>query len=163
MILSGYSTAADASKDKKDYNKLGLTAAKLGRLKDAEDALSKALKIDPKYMSALVNLANVAYLRKDYKKAVDSYRAVLNVLATASRGSAGTSTQAIIMVNLARTFSAMGSDKQSTDMMAQAAKLDPATVASLAEAPPGAGGSGTRASNEASAGGTVSFLEGADQ
>jgi hypothetical protein len=162
VVVAGYAAAADASKDKKDYNKLGLTAAKLGRLKDAEDALGKALKIDPKYASALVNLANVAFLRKDYKKAVDSYRAVLNVLA-ASGSSAGAATQAIIMVNLARTYTAMGNDQQSSAMMAQATKLDAATVASLAEAPPGAGGSGTRASNASSPAGTVNFLEGVDQ
>jgi hypothetical protein len=162
-ILAGYTAAAEASKDKKDYGKLGTIAAKLGRYKDAEDALGKALKIDPKYTSALINLANVAYLKKDYKKAIESYRAVLLLLGTPPKGSPVATVEVIAMVNLAHAYSALGSEDQSAAALAQATKIDPDKVASLAEAPPGAGGGGTRAANETGAAAGVSFVEGVDQ
>jgi hypothetical protein len=156
-VLAGYSAAADASHDRKDYNRLGTTAARLGRFSDASDAFEKALKVDPKYTAAMVNLANVSFLKGDYSRAVDSYKAVLALLGSPARGSPAEGVEVVAIVNLARAYSALHNSVQSDSYMAQAAALDAEKVKSMGETPMGA--SGTRAANSAEAAGGVGFVE----
>ncbi len=156
-VLAGYAATAAASQDKKDYNKLGTIAAKMGRLTDATDAFSRALKIDGKYLTALVNLANVAFMKGDYSKAVDSYQGVLSMLGNPEKGSPAVGVQVITLVNLARAYSALKNSQKSDSLIAQASAIDPEKVKSLGETPVGA--SGTRAASSAGVGSSVSFVE----
>ena len=156
-VLSGFAAAADASRDKKDYNRLGTMAARLGRLSDAADAFARALKIDAKYTTAQLNLANVSFLKGDYAKAATSYQAVLALLGNPDKGSAAAGVQVITLVNLARTYYALKNPPKSDSYLAQASMIDAEKVKSLGETPLGA--SGTRAADSAGVGTSVSFVE----
>jgi len=156
-VLAGYSSAAEASRDRKDYNRLGMTAARLGRFSEASDAFAKALKIDPKYTAAMVNLANVSFLKGDYSRAVDAYKAVLALLGSPAKGSPAAGVEVVAIVNLARAYAALHNNAQSDSYMAQATTLDPDKVKAMGETPMGA--SGTRAASSAGAASDVGFVE----
>ena len=158
VVLAGYASAADASRDKKDYSRLGMVAARLGRLREAEEAFGKTLKIDPKNTGALVNLGNVAFLRKDYKKAIDAYKGVLPLLGDPAKGSVGSGVRITALVNLARAYAAQRDEKQSDFYLAQATAIDGEKVKSFAEAPPGSA-RGTRAASSAGVASAVIFVE----
>jgi tetratricopeptide (TPR) repeat protein len=157
-VLRGYSGGAEQSRDKKVLNRLGMSAAKIGRYKEAEDAFTRALKIDPKYTPAGINLGNVAFLRKDYGKAREAYRNVIPLLGSPRKGSKEADMLVILLVNMSRALAAVGNPSQSQASLAQAAALDPARVRSLGAVPMGASG-GTRASDSSAAEGAVTFAE----
>ena len=160
VVIAGYAADADKSRDKKDYNRLGIVSAKMKRLKDAEDAFGKALKIDPKYIGALVNLGNVAYLRGDFARAVDAYKSVIPLLGKPTKGSAEARVSVIVLVNTSRAYAALKKTKESKDSMASATAIDADQVKSLAEAAPGAGAAdGSRAASSAEVNSTVNFVE----
>jgi tetratricopeptide (TPR) repeat protein len=142
-VVSGYSAAADSSRDKRDFNSLGIAAAKLGKYAAAEEAFGKALKLDPAYSGALVNLGNVAYLKKDYKKAIASYKSVLSLSGVSDPGKAKP-LQVAVLLNLSKAYGAQRDDKQSLAFLSQAAALDPEGAKALGFVPDAQGG--TRAS-----------------
>jgi tetratricopeptide (TPR) repeat protein len=155
IVMAPYAADSEKSREKKDYNKLGVVAARFGLLKDAEDAFARALKIDPRYTGALVNMGNVSYLRGDYQKAVTAYTSALPLLGRLTKDNLSGKTAVIIMVNTARAYEAMKKTKESQDMLAQASQIDAATVQELAAAVPGTQPtSGTRA---VAAGGSASL------
>ncbi len=65
--IADLTAAAKASGDKRDLNLLGLANVRFGRLKDAEAAFSKAVRLDPGMASAQVNLGNIAFLQRTTK------------------------------------------------------------------------------------------------
>ena len=158
VVLKSVTAEADRSKAKGDYNRLGMLSAQFGRLKEAEEAFGKALKVDPKYTSALVNLGNVAFLRKDYKKAIDTYKSVLPILGKPEWGSFAANVSVILLVNMARSYSALGNSADARAVLAQASEIDPQKAQQysyLAAADQGT----SRASDSAGHAGRVSFIE----
>jgi len=151
IVVSAYAADAVKSGDKKDFNRLGIIAATMNRFGDSTDAFAKALKLDPKYISALVNLGNVSYLKGDYSKAIDAYKNAIPLLGTPHKGTSAARTAVIVLVNVSRAYQALTRTKESQDTLAQAASIDPEEVKQLAEAPPGPGTGGTRATNSATA------------
>lgn len=123
-VLKSIAADADRSKAKGDYNRLGMLSAQFGRFKEAEDAFGKALKIDPKYTSAMVNLGNVAFLKKDYKKAIDTYKGVIPLLGKPAWGTFGANVSVILLVNMARSYSALGNAAEAKNYLAQATDID---------------------------------------
>lgn len=158
-IVAAYAAAAAKSGDKKDYNRLGIAAARLRRFKDAETAFSSALKADPKYVSALINLGNLSYMRGDFSKAVDSYNRTIPLIGSPAKGSPAASSSVIALVNASRAYTAMKRDKESQAALAQAKGIDAEAVSRLAVPPPGSGVEGVRA-GDASAQGYPAFDEG---
>jgi tetratricopeptide (TPR) repeat protein len=124
-VIKVYAADAAASKGKREYNKLGMIYAQFERYRDAEDAFGRALKIDPKYTGAMVNLGNVAYLRGEYKKAVDTYKGAIAALGKVAPGSPSSKASLIALVNLSKTYKAMGQTQAAKDTLAQAAQIDP--------------------------------------
>ncbi|UCB46728.1 MAG: tetratricopeptide repeat protein, partial [Spirochaetota bacterium] len=68
LIVKDYIISAEESAKKEDYNRLGITYAKFMQYQKAEDAFRMALKIDPDFLHAQVNLGNLMYLREDYSR-----------------------------------------------------------------------------------------------
>jgi tetratricopeptide (TPR) repeat protein len=156
-VIAPYSADAEKTRDKKDYNKLGIMAAKFQLIKESEDAFTKALKGDPGYVSALVNLGNLSYLKGDYRKAINAYMRVIPLMGRPTKGSAAARTSVIVLVNASRAYDALKQSKESEGLIAQAAGIDEDTLKGLAVAPPGTGGASTRAANSSSIG--VEYLE----
>lgn len=157
-VLKPMMAESERSKSKTDYNRLGMLSARLGRLKEAEDAFGKALKLDPKYTSALINLGNVAFLRKDYKKAIDTYRSAIPTLGRPEKGSFAGNVSVILLVNLARSYSALGNTSEAGSYLAQATTIDPEKAGKysyLAASDQGA----SRAADSSGLSGRVSFVE----
>jgi hypothetical protein len=124
-VIKVYAADAVSGKGKKEYNKLGMIYAQFERYKDAEDAFGKALKVDPKFASAMVNLGNVAYLRGDLQKAVDTYKSAIAILGKKEAGAKLSMASMIALLNLSKTYKAMGKTQQAKDYLAQAAEIDP--------------------------------------
>lgn len=130
---------ATKTKGKREYNRLGIAYARFGRYTDAINAFNQSVKIDPTYTSAQVNLANVYYLQKDYKKSIAGYTAALKQL-DAKGASASASLRATVLLNLSQVASASGDAKASQEYLAQAQKADPATAQQFLAAASGEGG-----------------------
>ena len=125
VVLKSYAADAAGAKGKKDYNKLGIMYARFERYKEAEDTFGKALKLDPKYASALVNQGNVEYLRGQYQKSVDTYKEAIAILNKGQGGAAPSSASLIALVNLSKSYKAMGKTQLTRDTLAQVAQIDP--------------------------------------
>ncbi|MCX7030813.1 MAG: tetratricopeptide repeat protein [Spirochaetes bacterium] len=133
------------TKGKREYNRLGIAYARFGRYADAIGAFTQSTKADPSYASAQVNLANVYYLQKDYKKSITGYTAVLKQLDTKG-ASASVSLRATVLLNLSQVSSASGDTKASQEYLAQAQQADPATAQEFLAVASGEGGGGRAAS-----------------
>jgi len=85
LVLEDQSHLAEASGETQDYNKLGITAAKLERYDLAERAFRKALNMDPNYMRARVNIGNILYLKDQYASALAVYEKAISELEAAGK------------------------------------------------------------------------------
>lgn len=85
LVLENQSRLADESGDIKDYNRLGITAAKLERYDQAEWAFSTATRLDRNYLSAKVNLGNILFLREQFGSALVIYEDAIGRLEAADR------------------------------------------------------------------------------
>ena len=116
---------ATRAKGKREYNRLGIAYARFGRYTDAINAFTQSTKIDPTYVSAQVNLANVYYLQKDYKRSIRGYTAALKAL-DAKGPRRRRACRATVLVNLSQVSSASGDSKAAQEYLAQAQQADPA-------------------------------------
>jgi tetratricopeptide (TPR) repeat protein len=66
---------------KADYNNLGMTYARFGKLEEAESSFNNAVQIDPEHGNAKINLANIAFRRGNYALALKQYRGIHESLA----------------------------------------------------------------------------------
>ena len=85
LVLEDQSRLAEASGETRDYNKLGITAAKLERYDLAERAFQKALNMDRDYLRARVNLGNILYLKDQYASALTVYERAIQELEAAGK------------------------------------------------------------------------------
>lgn len=79
-IIQNFENTALNNNNKEDFNTLGINYAQFHQYSKAEEAFSKALSIDPDYLQARINMANLYYLRGDFRKAAISYHIVKNEL-----------------------------------------------------------------------------------
>ncbi len=128
------------TKGKREYNRLGLAYARFGRYPQAIDAFGAALRTDAGYTVAQVNLGNVYFFQKDFRKAVATYSSALAALRAQGTATKGAFASALL-VNLSRASSASGDSKAAEDYMALAQAADPgrAGEAAVARAASGAG------------------------
>lgn len=97
---------AAASGRKQDYNRLGIFLATLGRAEAAEGAFKKALSMDPAFVSAMVNLGNVALEGGSPKKALGYYLEAQAQIE--KKGSASPALADLVLGRLAKTYGALG-------------------------------------------------------
>jgi tetratricopeptide (TPR) repeat protein len=112
------------AKGKREYNRLGLAYARFGRYPQAIDAFTAALRVDPGYAAAQVNLGNVYFFQKDYRKATTTYTSALALLKSQGADSRG-GLAAALLANLAQAASVSGDSKAAGDYMALAQAADP--------------------------------------
>lgn len=67
---------------KEGYNEIGILAAKLNNFETAEKAFRNALGIDPAYIDAVINTANLYNIQGFYDKALEYYQTALKELET---------------------------------------------------------------------------------
>ena len=96
---------AAASGRKQDYNRLGIFLATLGRAEAAEGAFKKALSMDPAFVSAMVNLGNVALEGGSPKKALGYYLEAQAQIE--KKGSASPALADLVLGRLAKTYGAL--------------------------------------------------------
>ncbi|HAE21130.1 MAG TPA: hypothetical protein DCG47_02245 [Spirochaetaceae bacterium] len=133
------------SGDKRDWNALGIAYAKYGRIKDAEASFTRALRIDPAFVGAQVNLGNLAYMQKDYRKALSSWQVAVKALD--AQGKARSASAQMIQVNISMAYNALADFSSARTSFERAAAIDPERVRDFAYlASVGAGsGAGSRA------------------
>ena len=85
LVLEDQSRIAEESGETRDYNRLGITAAKLERYDLAERAFRKALNQDSNYLRARVNLGNILYLKDQYGPALAVYENAIVELEAAGK------------------------------------------------------------------------------
>ncbi len=85
LVLENQSRLADDSGNPRDYNRLGITAAKLERYDYAERAFRTAGRLDRNYLSAKVNLGNILFLRDQFSPALVVYEDAIEKLESAGR------------------------------------------------------------------------------
>ncbi|HRY72644.1 MAG TPA: hypothetical protein P5165_05405 [Spirochaetia bacterium] len=147
--LGELADSARKSGDKREWNALGVAYARYGRLKDAEGAFQRALRADPAFASAQVNLGNLAFIQKEYRKALASYQAAANALQAQGKGS--TQAAQVALVNVSMAYNALSSFAEARTAFERAAAIDPERVRDLAYlAQVGAGGAGRAAEQDSS-------------
>jgi tetratricopeptide (TPR) repeat protein len=144
-VIKPLQAEAQKSKGKREYNRLGMANARFGRYAQAIDAFATAAKVDPGYATAQVNLGNVYFYQKDYKKAVAAYSSALSMLKAKGTASTG-SLAAALLSNLSQASSAMGDTLAAQGYLAQAQAADAPTAGSLTGAAAGGQGSARAAS-----------------
>lgn len=115
---------AQKAKGKREYNRLGLAHARFGRYGPAIEAFTAAARVDPAYATAQVNLGNVYFYQKDYRKAAAAYSSALALLKARGADAKG-SLAAALLANLAQASRATGDTKAAQDYLALAQAADP--------------------------------------
>ncbi|PKL09185.1 MAG: hypothetical protein CVV51_05085 [Spirochaetae bacterium HGW-Spirochaetae-7] len=151
--LSELSAIAAKSGDKKDWNILGIAYARYGKVKEAETAFQRALKIDPAFTSTQVNLGNIAYIQKEYRKAIAAYQTASKALDTQGKGS--TLSAQMVLVNTSLAYNAISDFTSAKTAFEKAVAINAERVrdfAYLASVGAGTAGAGTAGAGIAGAG-----------
>ncbi|MFA6506872.1 MAG: hypothetical protein WCT14_12260 [Treponemataceae bacterium] len=128
--LGELAEAAKKSGDKRDYNALGVAGAMFGKLKEAETAFQRAIKIDPLFTNAQVNLGNVAFLQKDFKKALASFQAAASSLLTQGKGTGLVAQK--VLINVSKAHNALANYSEAKNAFDKATAIDPQRVRDFA-------------------------------
>lgn len=129
-VLSQLAAAASKSGDKRDWNTLGVAYARFGRIKDAEASFQRALRVDPTFTSSQVNLGNLAYIQKDYRKALATYQNASKALDAQGKGASLTAQ--LLLVNISMTYNAISDFSAAKTAFEKAAAIDAARVRDFA-------------------------------
>jgi len=123
VIANPYVEAANKHKDKRDYNRLGIVYANFNELGKAQTAFGQALSLDPSYLSPRMNIANLLFLREDYKQAVNDY---LDAEMTLEKHGLGNSQIAgKLLINISKTYYLLGKFNDAKAYFAKAQAIDP--------------------------------------
>ena len=133
---------ADAQKarGKREYNRLGLAYARFGRYAQAIEAFTAAMKVDPRYATAQVNLGNVYFFQKEYRKSAATYASALAILKSQGADTKG-GLAAALLTNLSQASSAAGDPSAAQNYLALAQAADPQRAAAISGAAAGEVGS----------------------
>ncbi len=129
-ILQSLIDRANRSNDKQDWIYLGVTYAQFGRFKDAEIAFNKVIRMDPNAVGAQVNLGNIAYLQRDYRKALTQYQGALTLLT--KQGKQNSLTAQKVLISLSKTYTGLKDFAQARSAFEKAAAIDSEQVREFA-------------------------------
>ncbi|MDA3940559.1 MAG: hypothetical protein PF693_14835 [Spirochaetia bacterium] len=101
-VIEDYKETATNSKRKRDFNRLGITAAQFGRITTAKEAFNSALSLDRNYLNPKINMGNLYYMEEEYQEALRNFLGAERIMAEAGRQSS--STYPKILLNIARTY-----------------------------------------------------------
>lgn len=141
VILRPYEEAARDSGTARDWNAYGIAAAQFGASRQAREAFTQVLRIDPDYVNARLNLGSLAFLEEDYRAALDAFEAAERVAAEGGR--IRDSLRTNLLLNLSKTHYALENYEDARDYyeMVQQVNADEAARFSYLGAGGGAGGS----------------------
>ncbi len=140
---------------KKDYNRLGIQYAQLGNFSEAENAFRTAMRIDNRYISPKVNLANVKMLQEDYTNALAIYKEVEVQYEERGRGNSGAAAK--LYLNIAQVLNAANQSGEAAVYISRASEIDPEGARQFAYLGTPTSETASRASNVA--GQTITFFD----
>ena len=123
ILVKDYAAQAKKTGEKLDYNRLGMAYVRFGKYEEAEAAFSKALQIDPGYLSARINLANVAFTRGNFAQALKSYQGVQEALV--KKGGQGNPLAQLVLLNMSKAYHELQNYPEAQKYYARATELDP--------------------------------------
>jgi len=126
LIISSLNESARKNSDFGSYITLGLNSARMNRYGEAESAFRKALQINPESVSARNNLANIAYLNKDYRTSLDIYNFIYNSLKEKGRENSPVAQK--ILINISKTYHSMENFQKADDYYNNAVAIDSEAV-----------------------------------
>lgn len=130
LVVADFRERAEETGKKQDFNRLGISYARLERYVPAAEAFERALRIDPQYRSAKVNLANIRFLDGDYNAALDAYTDVVEDLEAA--GAADTPLAAQVLLNISRAQYELEEFDEARSTFAQAEEINSEVVSEFA-------------------------------
>ncbi len=130
LVVADYRERAESSGRRQDYNRLGIAYSTFEQFDAAAGAFGEALRIDPGYDSARVNLANLRFLEGDFRRALTDYENVYRRLETA--GETDSPLAAKVLLNVSRAQYELERYDEARESYAQAEQIDAAVVADFA-------------------------------
>ena len=138
--VAEYADAARKSGRKEDWNRLGAAYGRYARYPQAETAFRMALRVDPVYRSAAINLGSVQLLKGDCQGAIDSLLPAWRELEGAA--DAARDTVVKVLLNLSRAFYKLERFEEAQQYFARAQAADPQATAQYAWLAERGGGGG---------------------
>jgi tetratricopeptide (TPR) repeat protein len=123
-LLTPKADRARATGQARDWNAYGAMAAQLGTMKQARVAFDKALQIDPANASARLNIGSVLFLEGSYVEALAAFEAVRKTYE--SKGTVSKNLRTNLLINLGKTYHALGRYMDAGSAYREASTLDPA-------------------------------------
>lgn len=154
IILESYENRARRNGRMGDYNRLGLAYSIFERYGEAERAFRTALRMNPDYLNALVNLGNLAYLRENHSLALENYSRAEQLVSR--RGGNDRALQKILL-NISQVHRVLDDIEASQTYYAKAAEVDPESIRAYAFLGDPSSGANQRAGNLGETG--ILFLE----
>jgi tetratricopeptide (TPR) repeat protein len=121
-VLQPILAEATKSNDKQTWTYLGIAYAKFGKLAEAEAAFGRVLKMDPNSIGAQVNLGNIAYLQRDYRKALVQYQGAYTVLT--KQGKPNSMTAQKVLVSMSKSYTGLKDFAQARATFERATAID---------------------------------------
>jgi Tfp pilus assembly protein PilF len=121
-VVEEVASSARKSGRKEDYNKLGILYGQFVRYPQAEAAFQSALRVDPGYLNAQINLANLLFLKKAYAESAAQYVKSLEGLEKQKQGKSPKSLK--VLLNLSRAYYQMERFKEAQEYYARATAID---------------------------------------
>lgn len=138
-IVAQARAEAEERSDRRQWNDLGVLAARWGQFDQARDAFNRAARLDPAYVSPRINLGTVSFLQKDFSGALAAFEDARRAVEGARR--VRPATRATVLVNLARTQYELGQFDAARENYRLAAGEDQSVASQFAYLDTG-GGSG---------------------
>ena len=128
--VAEYADAARKSGRKQDWNRLGIAYGQYARYPQAERAFREALRMDPAYLSAKINLGSVQFLKGEYAGAQQSLAASWKELEKMPDAPAETVLK--VLLNLSRACYQLERFDEAQQYFARAQAADPQATAQYA-------------------------------
>lgn len=128
--ISELAEAARKAGDARSFNALGIANAKFGRVKDADAAFQRALRIEPGYAPAQVNLGNLAFIQRDFRRAASVFQAAASSMI--SQGKGNTIAAQKVLINLSKAHNALANFPDAKNAFEKAAAINPESVREFA-------------------------------
>ncbi|MBN2050737.1 MAG: hypothetical protein JW760_09860 [Spirochaetales bacterium] len=150
MLLEPLALKAKENNRIRDWNKYGISAAKLGASRQAQEAFQKVIQMNEKQLSARLNLGSLYYLDGDYHRALQTFQGVENLVS--DQPSTSGSTLFNLYINLGKSHYALNNIGEAGTYYGKAREISPESAGKYSYLGSGSSGSsGTAGSALASA------------
>jgi tetratricopeptide (TPR) repeat protein len=143
VIVGDYRERVDETGRKQDLNRLGIAYSRIERFDPATDAFEQALGIDPDYLAARTNLANIAFLQDDIETSLHQYNEIYAQMAAS--GNANSTLAASVLLNISRAQYELEEFDDARETFDRAEEIDESVTAAFAYISTAAGGEGRAA------------------